>query len=334
MRPMRQPEFWIIVAAGAVLTVGHYTAPTDDPFWHDLFRRLYYLPIILAGLRYGLKGGLITAAAISFAFMPHVLMTRQTLYVQASESRFEMPLYFLVGIVTGIVADRQRRASESLRRAERLKTIGEMAAGMAHEIKNPLAGIRSSAQLLASRTRGGDAELVDIIVGEVDLLNKVVNDFLQYARPAPLKRGPARLGDIMESVKTLLDPVAAGRRVEIELDRPDSEPEVSCDADQVRQVLINLVLNAVQASPEGTAVRLKIDGHGDRVRASVIDSGPGIPRDRLRAVFEPFFTTKEGGTGLGLSIAQRIVGEHGGSLRLEPSPGGGTRATVELSKSR
>src|SRR5512138_1281531 len=135
-RPIwRQPEFWTTVAAVGVLTLGHYTASSHDPFWHDLFRRLYYLPIILAGFRYGLKGGLTTAGIVSLLFLPHVLMTRAMLPRQASEAAFEIPLYVVVGVVTGILSDRQRIAGESLRRAERLKTLGEMAAGMAHEVK-------------------------------------------------------------------------------------------------------------------------------------------------------------------------------------------------------
>jgi two-component system sensor histidine kinase HydH len=119
-RPLwRQPEFWTTVAAVMVLTIGHYAASSHDPFWHDLFRRLYYLPIILAGFRFGLKGGLATAAIISLVFLPHVLMMKTMLPRQASEAVFEIPLYLVVGIVTGILSDRQRKANESLRRAER-----------------------------------------------------------------------------------------------------------------------------------------------------------------------------------------------------------------------
>src|SRR5512143_3353027 len=93
-----QPEFWTTVAAVVLLSVGHYTASSHDPFWHDLFRRLYYLPIILAGFRYGLKGGLTTAGIVSFVFLPHVLMTRAMLPRQASEAAFEIPLYVIVGV--------------------------------------------------------------------------------------------------------------------------------------------------------------------------------------------------------------------------------------------
>jgi len=329
----RQPEFWTAVAAVAVLTVGHYTAPIHDPFWHDLFRRLYYLPIILVSFRYGLAGGLATSLLVSLLFLPHVLMTRAMLPRQASEAVFEIPLYVIVGVVTGILSDRQRRASESLRRAERLKSLGEMAAGMAHEVKNPLAAIRSSAQMLTGRLFGKDAELATIVVNEVDRLNRVVNDFLDYARPAPLRREQVLLSVLLDSCLELLSPVISEAAVTVTRRYPPDERRVSVDPGQLRQVLLNLLLNAVQATGNGEGTRevmldLRQDGRSTQV--SVRDAGPGIPADKLRQVFEPFYSTKPAGTGLGLPIAQRIVSEHGGKLLLESAPGQGLTATVVL----
>jgi signal transduction histidine kinase len=330
-RPVwRQPEFWTTIAAVVVLTAGHYAAPQQDPFWHDLFRRLYYLPIILAGFRFGLSGGLLTSGGISLLFLPHVLMTKVTLVRQAHEAVFEVPLFLLVGAVTGILSDRQRRAAELLRRAERLKTLGEMAAGMAHEVKNPLAAIRSAAQILSSRVAGKEAEFPRLIVREVDQLNRVVNDFLDYARPAPLKREPVRLSGLVESCLQLLAPVIRDKGVNVITGFPADETAVSADPNQLRQVFLNLILNAVQATDKGAEVALAVWRDGGCTRVTVNDSGPGIPADKLKRVFEPFYSTKPGGTGLGLPIAQRIVAEHGGRLVLESEPGKGTTATVIL----
>jgi two-component system, NtrC family, sensor histidine kinase HydH len=330
-RPLwRQPEFWTTVTAVLVLSAGHYAAPTHDPFWHDLFRRLYYLPIIVAAFRYGLRGGLVAAATISVIFLPHVLMTRVMLPRQASEAVFEIPLYFVVGVVTGVLSDRQRKANESLRRAERLKTLGEMAAGMAHEVKNPLAAIRSSAQILAERVSGKEAQFAQIIVSEVDRLNRVVNDFLDYARPAPLKREPVLLSALLDSCLELLAPVIEQAGVAVKRAYAENERQVNADPNQLRQVFLNLILNAVQAMPTSGQVTLDVRQEDGSTQVSVRDTGPGIPSDRLRHVFEPFHSTKPGGTGLGLPIAQRIVTGHEGRLRIESKPGEGTTATVTL----
>jgi two-component system, NtrC family, sensor histidine kinase HydH len=330
-RPLwRQPEFWTTVAAVIVLSAGHYTAPTHDPFWHDLFRRLYYLPIILAAFRYGLGGGLATSVLVSLLFLPHVLMTRVMLPRQASEAVFEIPLYLVVGVVTGILSDRQRKANDSLRRAERLKTLGEMAAGMAHEVKNPLAAIRSSAQILSERVDGKEVQFAGIIVREVDRLNKVVNEFLDYARPAPLRREPVKLGDLLDFCLELLAPVIKQAGVAIERTNPAGEGTVNADPNQIRQVFLNLILNAIQAVEKQGRVEVSITHSGHEARVTVKDNGRGIPPDKLKNVFEPFYTTKPGGTGLGLPIAQRIVAEHGGKLVIESTPGAGTTATVIL----
>jgi len=330
-RPLwRQPEFWTTVSAVAVLTIGHYVAPTHDPFWHDLFRRLYYLPIILAAFRYGLGGGLATSILVSLLFLPHVLMTRAMLLRQASEAVFEIPLYLVVGVVTGILSDRQRKANESLRRAERLRTLGEMAAGMAHEVKNPLAAIRSSAQILAGHATGKDAEFAGIVVSEVDRLNKVVNEFLDYARPAPLRREPVRLSAVLDSCLELLAPVIKQAGAAVERTYPADEKTVDADPNQLRQVFLNLILNAVQAVGSEGRLAASIRQSGHETRVTLKDNGPGMEPDKLKSVFEPFYTTKPGGTGLGLPIAQRIVAEHGGRLVIESAPGVGTTATVIL----
>jgi signal transduction histidine kinase len=327
---VRQPEFWTTLGAVVALTAGHYAAPMHDPFWHDLFRRLYYLPVILAAFRYGIVGGVLTPAVVTAAFIPHVLMARQMLPKQASEAVFEIPLYFVVGAVLGLLADRQRRANESLRRAERLRVVGEMAAGMAHEVKNPLAAIRSSAQILAGRVAGKDAEFAQLVVTEVDRLNRVVNDFLQYARPAPLERVPVLLSALARSCVELLAPVSAGRGVTVVTSFPNDERPVSADQSQLRQVLLNLLLNAIEASAPGSDVELAVEQSGRVAAVRVLDHGPGIAADGIKQAFEPFFTTKPGGTGLGLAIAQRIVAEHGGRLTIESKVGSGATALVSL----
>ena len=326
----RQPEFWTTLGAVVVLTVGHYTTPMHDPFWHDLFRRLYYLPIILAGFRYGLWGGLVTAIAISAVFLPHVIMAREMLPKQASEAVFEIPLYLLIGALMGILSDRQRRMNASLARAERLRTLGEMAAGMAHEVKNPLAAIRSSAQILAGRVTGPESEFTGIVIAEVDRLNRVVSDFLDYARPTPLARRPVSLPELLDSCADFLAPVAAEKQAVIMRDYQDGLALVPADSDKLRQVLLNLILNAVQAVEPGGRVTLVVEPAGRQMLVRVRDNGPGIPAEKLKRVFEPFFTTRPGGTGLGLAIARGIVVEHGGRIDIASAPGDGTTVTVAL----
>jgi two-component system CheB/CheR fusion protein len=226
----------------------------------------------------------------------------------------------------------RKRQEQRLREQAALTTLGEMAAVVAHEVRNPLAGIRSGLQLLSSMfpdTAEG-RELIGDIVARVDSLNSVMNDLLTFARVRELKRtdidvGPF-LADLRSSAK--LDPEM--RDVQIEI-RGDVGITVEGDVDQLRLVVTNLVINAAQAMNHAGQVEIDVATFGtDQWSLTIADHGPGIPLNLRERVFEPFFTTKHRGTGLGLPTAKRIVEAHGGELTLANAPSGGTVARLRL----
>jgi two-component system sensor histidine kinase PilS (NtrC family) len=216
-------------------------------------------------------------------------------------------------------------------RTERLAAVGKLAAGLAHELRNPLASIAGSVELLgAGSADPSERRLRAIVVRETERLNRLVSDFLAFARPAPLKKESLDLARLCAHV---LDAVGSDpRNAAVGFERRLEPAVARADGKQLEQVLWNLVLNAVQASPEGGVVTVetgRLPGE-DRVYVLVADRGPGIaPADQAR-LFEPFFTTKAGGTGLGLSICHRIVESHDGEIRLDSRPGEGARFTVIL----
>lgn len=229
-----------------------------------------------------------------------------------------------------------RQMEERVRIADRLAGVGELAAGLAHEIRNPLASIAGSSQLLreASASSGESATLLEIIGRESERLNGLITDFLAYTGPS--QRNTTRL-DVAALLQEVAEAVRAGeareKGVAIELS-PLKALVVEGDGEQLKQVVWNLVRNAVQAAPRGG--RVMIDGfeqirHGSRyVVAMVIDEGAGIAPGIIEKIFNPFFTTKEGGTGLGLSISQRIVHQHKGFIEVRPAPGKGCAFSVFL----
>ncbi|MET0402881.1 MAG: ATP-binding protein [Cystobacter sp.] len=222
-----------------------------------------------------------------------------------------------------------RRAEEDLRRADRLAALGTLAAQLAHEIRNPLAAMRGSAQLLVSDPSQDpvSAKLVDVLLRESDRLSNLVEDFLRFARPPPPTKQVVDLGALVEETVGMLraDPLARRVRVETAL-KPLRLP---VDADQLRQVLINVVRNAFQAA-EGGRVRVSLEAEGAWARLLIWDSGGRIPAEHLSRIFEPFFSTREGGTGLGLSTAHSIVRAHGGNIRVSSSPEEGTAFLIQL----
>ncbi len=232
---------------------------------------------------------------------------------------------------------------QQMKERDRLAALGEMAAGLAHEIRNPLAAIKGATQYLdPGRLPGDDREFLEIIVEEVDRLNGVVTAFLDYARPLKSSMAPGDVGDILERTFKLLTPqVPAG--IAVSVDVAPELPSVDCDAEQLKQVFLNLALNSFQAMPDGgtlqVTARLARDElaswreprHRDgRVEIRFRDSGPGVPADARDSIFVPFYTTKEKGTGLGLAISQRIVKAHHGSLSVNTPPDGGAEFTVSL----
>ena len=226
----------------------------------------------------------------------------------------------------------RKRQEQRLRQQAALTTLGEMAAVVAHEVRNPLAGIRSGLQLLASlfpdATDG--RELIGDIVARVDSLNAVMNDLLTFARVRELKRTEFDVAPFLADLKASakLDP--AMRDVEIVI-RGDASITVEGDVDQLRVVVTNLLINAAQAMNHSGRIDVHVASPvQDTWSLKVTDHGPGIPSELGERVFEPFFTTKHRGTGLGLPTAKRIVEAHGGELTLSNAPAGGTVARLIL----
>ncbi|MBN9686124.1 MULTISPECIES: ATP-binding protein [unclassified Corallococcus] len=230
---------------------------------------------------------------------------------------------------------------EKIRERDRLAALGEMAAGLAHEIRNPLGAIKGAAQCLdPKKLPGEDGEFLDVIVEEVNRLNGVVTAFLDYSRPLKQSFGPTDLNEVVTRTMRLIQndmPPTAELAVELDLRLPRAEG----DAEQLKQVLINLVQNAVQAlGPQPGRITVRTEkperfgdlrsAGGEFVEVRVSDNGPGIPADQQPHIFVPFFTTKQKGTGLGLAICQRIVKNHGGSISVQSKVSEGTTFIIRL----
>jgi signal transduction histidine kinase len=238
------------------------------------------------------------------------------------------------------------RVYERMKERDRLAALGEMAAGLAHEIRNPLGSIKGAAQLLV----GPDGkplpeaalkdvgEFIAIIVEEVNRLNRVVSQFLDYARPYKGDATDLDVNEVVRRTAQLLEAEESAQAVELEVKTSEHLPRIRGDAEQLRQVFLNLGLNAFQAMPKGgkllIATARRTRGRpreqGNFVEVRFRDTGAGIPREHLKNLFIPFFTTKEKGTGLGLPISQRIVSQHGGAIEVRSEPGKGSTFTVLL----
>ncbi|HVW87587.1 MAG TPA: ATP-binding protein [Bryobacteraceae bacterium] len=343
-------------ASGAVFFVlliglAQHLTPHHRVHWHYILQRIYYIPVAGAGLLLGWRAGLVTAilAGICFAVMGSGVPGSS----DPLDRMLESLIFLLVGILTGALSDRERERRreleeaktrleevhlelkhnfESMKRADRLSAIGHLSAGLAHEIRNPLASIEGAVAIVKhepeNATRRG--EFLDIIQIECRRLNNLLTHFLDFARPRKPDLGLTDLGAILESVSSLASHAVRDDRTRIRIEMPPDFPLVECDREQMKQVLLNLVLNSVQSMPKGGEVVMSAARENDAVVIRVKDQGAGIPAEHVDHVFDPFFTLKETGTGLGLPVAHGIVTQHGGELQVESTGPRGTVFAVTL----
>ncbi len=341
------------------ITALHYLTATDRAHAHDVFRRLYFIPVILGGIWFGLRGGFSTALFVSVVYAPHVVFQWGKIPGSHPEQYLEILLFNVIGVITGSLASKEHqqrlRAEESaarlagsfaklrsqadmileiedqLRRADRLTALGELSAGMAHEIRNPLGSIRGTAEILRDAFPPDHkyAEFTIILVKEVDRLNQVLEDFLRFVRPEPSEQVRFLPAVTLREVLQLGEVQARKANVNIVTEIQDL-PETEGEAGQFKQVFLNLILNAVQAMTDGGQLHVIAEACDNWVTCRFIDNGPGIPKENLERIFNPFFTTKQEGTGLGLAITSRIVENAGGRIKVESEEGQGTTFTLKL----
>ena len=241
----------------------------------------------------------------------------------------------LVGALAGVLSGSAvaRGLGRSVLRAEELAEVGQIAAGLAHELRNPLTSIKMLVQVDRERAeaRGLPADDLHAIEQEIRRMEDRLNAFMDFARPPRPERRRLDLVPVVEQTIALVGGRARKQRVDVRFDRPGVLVLAEADGEQIRQLLVNLALNALDVMPRGGILEIALFPSADgQVELSVQDTGPGIAPRHLPRLYEPFFTSKETGLGLGLAVSERIARDHGGSLRAENRPGGGARFTLRL----
>jgi len=351
----REGWLWRGLLLAAVGTIGvlHFFTPLTATHWIYILQRLYYIPIVLAGLTMGLRGALAVALLSGITFMIGTPSIWTVSKVDVLDQGLETCVFCLVGGVAGVLTDRRRNQDQALRktteelrrahqelrenfegmkRAERLYALGQLSAGLAHEIRNPLASIEGAAAVVQRERESNERrrEFLDIIQKECRRLDQLLTSFLNFARPRPPDLRTVEIDGLLDSVMVLAQHAGESRRWDLKKDIQPGLSRLVCDPEQMKQVLLNLVMNAVQATPQGGTVMLAAREDGGKVTIDVHDQGCGISEDCLDRVFDPFFTTKETGTGLGLSVAHQIVSQHGGTLTVARNSPAGVTVRVSL----
>jgi signal transduction histidine kinase len=294
---------------------------------------------VIAAAWFGIGGGILAALTISVLVLPYVFGSDLGVHDLAVEL-VEIVFYFAIGTLAGALFQRELRARKKaenmrlqLERSQKMSLVGQIAAGMAHEIKNPLASIKGAVEILSDESTAVSErdEFRGIVFKEIRRVNNSLTDFLEFARPSETKLSQVDLSGLVRSCLTQVALQAQKNNVRLSGSIEESIV-VQADAEKIHQVLLNLIINAIDASPTGDEVITALTrNESDRlVSLTVEDSGPGISKGDLARIFEPFFTTKSSGTGLGLAIAKNIVESHGGTIEIDNRLSGGVQAKVTL----
>jgi signal transduction histidine kinase len=362
---MRKFLFAILVLVVIAIGMLHYFTPGYMVFYHDMYRRLSYFPIVLGAIWFGVRGGVVLAVMSSIAFIPHLI-----LYIgQGAETYLseltEIFLYLAAGTVTGIIAGRESRlrlrykelseqleksyqklhretqllleVEEQLGAAQKLSALGQLSASLAHEIKNPLSSIKGTAEILLDEFPPDHPkrEFVEILLKETTRLNSTVEEVLQFSRrDAPDNKKESAetepLAQVIDRVSSLLASQLRKKNISLSVAGWENGKTFFVPGKKMSQVFLNIILNAIDAAPRKGIIMVDTLKQADGYSVLVQNSGAPVPDGRKKKIFDPFYSTKQGGTGLGLSISKKIVESYGGTLAVSDSELGGACFTVFL----
>jgi len=327
--------------------------PASEISAHNVLHHLNFLPLMMAGMLFGSRGAAIASAIAVVVNAPGIAHHWTHFPMDAKDQIVELSIFSIAGFIAGYLSDRERSHRNNLeqtqkkleeiyrelhenvakmKKAERLSAAGQLAASLAHEIRNPLASISGAAGIL--RRGAAPPEYVEdsleIIQKESQHLNKLLTGFLNFANPRSPRLQRTDPSAILQSVVSLAAHAAEHNHISITYRREPQRPEIDCDPEQLKQVLLNLVINAIEASPSDSEIRLRTSVQDGRIMIEVEDQGSGISETVSDRIFDPFFTTKPKGTGLGLAVSSIIVAHHGGTLSFRKNESRGTIFRIEL----
>jgi signal transduction histidine kinase len=345
--------FWIVLKLMLAYIFIGFTGSITSHYWWVML-----LPVVSAATELGVLGTMVFAILAAGAYLSFLLFIPESRRPEYDVADFWLRaiLFGMVGNLVNILAEELRlrskqyqqtaerlaeanlhvrEAEEAVRRSDRLAALGQLTAGLAHELRNPLATIRTSAEMLTQNLGAENEvarEMAGFIATEVDRANSLVTRFLQFARPLQVKLEKADLAHTLDRAVALVEREAAG--VAIYKNYQPGIPLFPFDAELMERVFYNLLQNAVQATAAGGTVTVKVRASDGTAEVAVIDRGAGIEPKQMESIFNPFFTTKQEGVGLGLAIVSKIVDEHGGKIAVESEPGKGSIFCVVLPMER
>lgn len=330
----------IIVIATVLVSYFHYAVPKHYSVIHISHYYAYYLIVIYAAFKFGFAGGLVVSAIISVIYSPraYIFLFNFDFPHHILPSMVQVSMLYAVGGLAGFLSSKlirekskvEKYSSEMLELEKqlahdnRLRVMGQLSAGIAHEIRNPLASIKTGVSLIESGK--GTEQVIKILQTEIDRLNAFVNKFLQYARMDTNEHESFDLNNFCKELNDFLQLAASKSDIGLTFEILSKRDKIYGDKNALKQAVLNIVINSIEEleGKEGGLVRVKVFDNDSMVEFTISDNGQGISSAQIEKIFEPFFTTKDSGTGLGLAIAMKIAQQHDGDITASSQRDGAT----------
>ena len=324
----------VIVIATLIVTYFHYGIPVHHTVIHISHYYAFYIIVIYAAYRFGVKGGLIVSVVLTIIYSPssYLQLIRLNFPHHALPAMVEVTMVYAVGLLAVFLSGKLKKEKQKVEKVseemlklerqmahdDRLRVLGQLSAGIAHEIRNPLAALKSGISIIKSGK--GNDQVMDILSSEIDQLDKFIDRFLQYAKFGSAIKSDINLSHFLMELTELIKLAASRQNVQIKLatDVPDNVC-IKGDKNAIKQALLNMAINGMEACKDADEpmVEISVDITDTHIIFKIEDNGTGVDEELMDKIFEPFFTTKSDGTGLGLALASKIAEEHGGILQVE-----------------
>jgi signal transduction histidine kinase len=312
----------IIILLITALSIFIYITRHTQYHYHSVYREFYFVPLVLAAFWFGLRGALLTSVVISCFYL--IFLWSIWYGWSAEKINAFIEIIFLNGmaLILGLLREREHRERRRTQKMENLAIIGKTVSGIAHDMKTPLIAIAGFSRRILKKLGTDDPhrEKLTIIYQEAQRLENMVKDMLEYARPLNLRLSLADVNGIIQETIAIVKGMAGEKQVSIESRLSFDIPLLNLDPMRMKQVFINLLTNAVQASPPGESVFFSSVCEDGRIVIDITDNGPGISAEQKENIFTPFFSTKKEGIGLGLIMVKNIVAAHGGEVQFFDNP--------------
>ncbi len=315
----------------AGISLFHYLTAPYEVEHHAVHRRLYYLPLVLGSFWFGIKGAAIVSLSTIAIYLPFELLRWRGDF-HNFDTLLEAGLFVFIALTLGYLSEKEKKEHAARIEAEKLAAIGKAVSEIAHDMKSPLVAIGGFANQVFRKLSGDESsqKKLQVVLKETKKLEEMVKDMLEFGRPLELRRSRASLNDLTTETLEAAKPIAAKAGIELNTDLDKSLPLLDLDVSKMEKVLMNLVVNAIEASQPDKEVLVRTRSSKLQVFLEIEDHGHGIPEEDRDNVFQPFFSRKKGGTGLGLANVKKIVEAHGGKITFHPNKDQGTTFVISL----